>query len=835
MDEHRAAADVLRTITVPTYDDRLWVGQCLCMASDWDGARTVLESCLSERETPDACYWLAMTLAKGKQRGRDLNESRDQVCSLLSKSRQLGSRVPFVYSWLADLIGEQGSAANGEVESILRDGLAAAPNERSIRQSLAKRIARSTGREQEALDLLAPLLQDAVPSVEALWIAKEIHEWRGDWQAELDCINRAMRYMPDPQESFGLRLLRGDLLMRHGRVDEAIQDFRHEVSKAHPAAKCLASLALAYISGRQDKMLHAFTHARNAVDSWLSSGRGLLAQARPIRLDGMGGRIWIDPPFYVTEVAELLEPHVNGEDDTTTVRLLQYWSADSQCSVEGRLKVARTLPPKRFPVMNHDWSLIAARDGDIMRALSHYITYVEQFGSMPEVHEVYRWHFFDDRDFTWERCFKDASVAERVHEKLVGFAVRHSQNRSILEWAVLPLYHKIWHRILFSGKMWQRMYEVAAFLHLAFGEDRLALFDHAFAARALEKKDEAEEAYRKLVALHPKYGPALHNLSILVESRSFDEALDLQRRAIEFNPQCETTKKRSAALEEEAKRRRVAAEQEAERRRIAMERQEDFLKTARERWPQLDYFKRKLLGALTIIKNGFDNWAHLAQLTGIEARYLQGHWRKLVDDGFIIESDGHYEVNKYVLDLVTQERSHAVATTIVRADPSIFYKPIFNSKKEYEVYKVLLELFPNHLVFPNMSLMTIFQFDRMKETLDSSDFEYYMRSQVDFCVTSTANYLPLIAFEVDSDYHDQEKQVTRDERKNRIFQKGGIPLIRLRPHGRPSESGLRHDIVGVIQRLGKELRESGQKAEGLVRLTLEIDFEHFGGKDHADG
>ena len=38
-----------------------------------------------------------------------------------------------------------------------------------------------------------------------------------------------------------------------------------------------------------------------------------------------------------------------------------------------------------------------------------------------------------------------------------------------------------------------------------------------------------------------------------------------------------------------------------------------------------------------------------------------------------------------------------------------------------------------------------------------------LMAQVDFCITSTANYLPVIAFEVDSRYHDASDQIVRDE------------------------------------------------------------------------
>ena len=57
----------------------------------------------------------------------------------------------------------------------------------------------------------------------------------------------------------------------------------------------------------------------------------------------------------------------------------------------------------------------------------------------------------------------------------------------------------------------------------------------------------------------------------------------------------------------------------------------------------------------------------------------------------------------------------------------------------------------------------------MRELLDAETFRYFLMSQVDFCVTSTASYLPIIAFEVDSPYHDRPEQQDRDRKKNENF------------------------------------------------------------------
>ena len=56
-------------------------------------------------------------------------------------------------------------------------------------------------------------------------------------------------------------------------------------------------------------------------------------------------------------------------------------------------------------------------------------------------------------------------------------------------------------------------------------------------------------------------------------------------------------------------------------------------------------------------------------------------------------------VNKHIVDLVSQERTHAIATTIVRADKQINFKPIFNSQLEYSILQRADRTFPEPSCF----------------------------------------------------------------------------------------------------------------------------------------
>src|SRR5690606_27212907 len=116
--------------------------------------------------------------------------------------------------------------------------------------------------------------------------------------------------------------------------------------------------------------------------------------------------------------------------------------------------------------------------------------------------------------------------------------------------------------------------------------------------------------------------------------------------------------------------------------------------------------------------------------------------------------------------------------------------------------------------------------ERMLTLIDSDSFNYYLKAHVDLCVVSTADYLPLVGFEIDSRYHDGEKQQVRDGRKNDIFRVGGVPLLRVRAHGEPTEAALTEDIIRGIRGLGEALHRT--PTTGLKNLAAEIDFDQFG-------
>lgn len=230
-----------------------------------------------------------------------------------------------------------------------------------------------------------------------------------------------------------------------------------------------------------------------------------------------------------------------------------------------------------------------------------------------------------------------------------------------------------------------------------------------------------------------------------------------------------------------------------------------FERTAVNRWPSITPPARKLLGVLAAV-NKFSSFEELGQYASMEVDWVGRHYKKLLETGMIFVNQGTFRVNPNILPLIERENQHAVIGRIVRGTGTSAVKQVFNSNREFSIYQILVQLCPNHLVFPNCGLQSFMAFDRMKELIDEGDFSYYLKASVDILVVSSTTFLPMLAIEVDSVWHDTEKQTARDERKDRLFAAAGVPFLRLRPVGNPSENVIRSQVGEHVDELVRVLR-----------------------------
>ncbi len=213
---------------------------------------------------------------------------------------------------------------------------------------------------------------------------------------------------------------------------------------------------------------------------------------------------------------------------------------------------------------------------------------------------------------------------------------------------------------------------------------------------------------------------------------------------------------------------------------------------------------------------------------------FEGHWKKLVSWGMILE-DGKRSVSLHPLVETYLEQGWPVAfgssmKTVV-INPSAGSLTKFNSKQEYKLYTVLLEMFHGQLVFPNMALQSIFSYAKMKEVLTKEEFNYYMVSSVDICITRTTSYYPLVAFEVDGPHHEDEERQRKDALKNQIFEKGGLGLIRLQIGYQPlSTQEVWKDVREKINQALYTWRSDSTRKGWIEDLEKELGMSRIGGE-----
>ncbi|MBS1154444.1 MAG: hypothetical protein H6R07_368 [Proteobacteria bacterium] len=244
---------------------------------------------------------------------------------------------------------------------------------------------------------------------------------------------------------------------------------------------------------------------------------------------------------------------------------------------------------------------------------------------------------------------------------------------------------------------------------------------------------------------------------------------------------------------------------DARARLTVLNKSDQFERTAVNRWPSLTAPARKLLGVFASIKS-YNGLAEVAEYAGMDLTWAKRHYEKLVELGMLFVTDKTFRVNPHISPLLERESQHAVIGRIVRSQGSSAVKQVFNSQREFTIYQVLVQLCPNHLVFPNCALQSVMSYERMKELVSEDDFGYYLRASVDIVVVSSTTYLPMLAIEVDSVWHDTERQQRNDDKKDRLFASAGIPFMRLRPVGSPSANTIRAQVAEHVDELVRSLR-----------------------------
>lgn len=404
------------------------------------------------------------------------------------------------------------------------------------------------------------------------------------------------------------------------------------------------------------------------------------------------------------------------------------------------------------------------------------------------------------------------SVTRATARSIHNAAMKHLRvcgSRRTVETVFIPLFHSCWHPALQDrGMTEEREQALRLLLSKASGDESLlwcAFKIHSYGYFG----ETAEEAEWELLEKYPA-NPDLVGQMVkhLVREGRSNEAITILEHAAEAG--CPDL----ALLATLGRLRKERGERE------------EFLRTAPERWSQVNYYQEHLM-RLLVDAGPTDDFGGLAKQSGIHHVNVMEQLYRLKELGMVVAEDAGFAVNEHVLGLVAGggHPANSIAAKVIRPDHTArAFKGLFASKLEYFIYKAVVCMFPNYLVIPNMSLNAIFKYDEMKAVLAAEDFKYYLNAQVDLCVVSVINNFPVIAFEVDSAFHDSPESLRRDERKNRVFALGGVPLVRLRPTGRATQEEVQARIGDALHELQDLMLETERKSNPFKDISLEMDF-----------
>ncbi|MDD1505931.1 DUF2726 domain-containing protein, partial [Lysinibacillus sp. CNPSo 3705] len=196
----------------------------------------------------------------------------------------------------------------------------------------------------------------------------------------------------------------------------------------------------------------------------------------------------------------------------------------------------------------------------------------------------------------------------------------------------------------------------------------------------------------------------------------------------------------------------------------------------------------------------------------------------LLENGLIEEHNGEIKFDATIQELVESWVDPKIERQVIKANKNKFYRPIFYHESEINLYRVLIETFPQHLVFPNMDLKAIIDLDKVKEFLSNDEMSYLFKAHVDFAIINTTTYFPIICFEKDSDYNDSKRAEQNGIVKNHIFETSGLPLIRVRYNAAMDYERLKEEIKTTT----KQFLLDTQSEYPESNLLSEFDLKRFG-------
>ncbi|MCK1983707.1 MULTISPECIES: DUF2726 domain-containing protein [Peribacillus] len=339
------------------------------------------------------------------------------------------------------------------------------------------------------------------------------------------------------------------------------------------------------------------------------------------------------------------------------------------------------------------------------------------------------------------------------------------------------------------------------------------LFKIAYCLADAEKFETAKQLYEKLIQKDPESPSALNNVAVIYRdiAKEYDKALEYFELAAKYDPENELYHRNIQNTMETIKK-----EKEKPKRQ-----KDHYFKKTDKQQKSICFTLYKLEELETVTTEVIENH------TSYKGNYLKKHLTTLESLELIHHDPAKgWRLEPTIRELVESYVDPKLERQIIRNSQAVMYRPIFYHEAEITLYRVLMELFPQHFVFPNMDLKTIIQVDKIRNYIDHEHLNYLFMAHVDFAIIDTTTYFPILTFERDSEYQDVEPQKTNALKKNLIFQTSGLPLIRIRYNSAMDYERLKEEIKQATKEY--ILQINGNNDAESRRILASIDPKRFG-------
>jgi len=340
-------------------------------------------------------------------------------------------------------------------------------------------------------------------------------------------------------------------------------------------------------------------------------------------------------------------------------------------------------------------------------------------------------------------------------------------------------------------------------------------FQIAYSFSELKNYTAAKRIYFSIIESGKESNAVCNNLGVIYSNieKDNEEALKWFKKAVELDSNDQKAMKNVAITERQLE-----------------EKQEKPKKLTESYFKATNRYHKSLL--FTIYKMNAQSLSieQLSTATKQKVPYVEKNLAELINMGMLSQQNGRFFIDPVIEKLVEDYVDAKLERQIIQVDQTNMSRPMFFHESEITLYRVLLDLFPQHFVFPNISLKTIVDVDKMRNAISSEHMSYLFMAHVDFAIISTSSYMPVLAIEKDSVYHDNNTSNKKDEMKNSIFKLSGIPLIRVRCNKAMTADKLKQEIRTATKELIVTLQKDVSEDH---KLFSEIDVRNFGVSIHS--